>query len=313
MRYAREGSCGVLGASPRSSSLFALAVFGPSLAIRRTARRLEPLNQYLTLVAITLVGYTAWLVSRDLVRQPAGVTPLELPAARTDHEQKGELPDIYLIVLDKYTSSELLEDHFGFDNRGFEAFLRSRGFIVPRHPRANYPRTQLALTAMLNLDYIHNLPRQRLLSDPIEHNRLTAFLKREGYRFVFFPTPFKFTSKNRYADLQLPSPREVVGEFRAAWERTTILPELIRWWLCSLGMPGRARFRLHPESAELMDWKFERMGKARRRTTADLRLRPPSAAARTVPISCRLYPPRPLLSGERWAPGGSGGHARLLG
>ena len=97
-----------VGGEPALVSLFALAVFGPSLAIRRTGRGLEPLNRYLTLVALVLVGYTAWLVSRDLVRQPVGVTPLELPAARTDHEQNGELPDIYLIVLDKYTSSEVL-------------------------------------------------------------------------------------------------------------------------------------------------------------------------------------------------------------
>ena len=247
-----------VGGEPALVSLFALAVFGPSLAIRRTGRGLEPLNRYLTLVALVLVGYTAWLVSRDLVRQPVGVTPLELPAARTDHEQNGELPDIYLIVLDKYTSSEVLQDHFGFDNSGFEAFLRSRGFIVPRHPRANYPRTQLALTSILNLDYVQNLPRQQLLSDPIEHNRLAAFLKREGYRFVFFPTAFKFTSRNRYADEQLPPPREVKGEFRAAWERTTMLPELIRGGCALLGCEA-ARFRLVPETAELMDWKFERM------------------------------------------------------
>jgi hypothetical protein len=97
-----------------------------------------------------------------------------------------------------------------------------------------------------------------VLSDPVEHNRLVALLKREGYRFVFFPTSFEFTSKNRYADLQLPPPREVKGEFRAAWERTTMLPELVRGGCALLGCQP-ARFRLQAETADLMDWKFERM------------------------------------------------------
>jgi hypothetical protein len=87
---------------------------------------------------------------------------------------------------------------------------------------------------------------------------MVAFLKREGYRFVFFPTAFEFTSKSRYADLQLPPPREVKGEFRAAWERTTMLPELVRGGCWLVGCEP-ARFRLLSETADLMDWKFERM------------------------------------------------------
>ena len=247
------------GGEPALMGLFALALFGPSLAIRRTGRALEPLHQYLTLVGVILAGYAWYQVYRDMDERPQTTGPLELPARSGGPARPEAAPDIYLIVLDKYTNSAALTKYFKYDNSEFEAFLRSRGFVVPRHARANYPRTQLALTSMLNLDYIHNLPRPQLASDPIEHNRLAAFLQREGYRFVFFPTAFKFTSRNRYADLQLPPPREVVGEFRAAWERTTMLPELIRGGCAILGCQA-ARFRLLPETAELMDWKFERLG-----------------------------------------------------
>lgn len=246
------------GGEPTLCLLFGLAVIGPSLAIRRTGRGLERLNHYLTLVAVILVIYTSTQVYRGMDDNPKVVASLSLPSRSSDPRGANERPDIYLLVLDKYTSGEVLADHFAFDNSGFETFLRSRGFVVPRHPRANYPRTQLALASMLNLDYIHNLPEQQLLNDPIEHNRLAAFLKREGYRFVFFPSSFKFASKNRYADLQLPPPREVIGEFRASWERTTLLPELVRGGCALLGCRP-ARFRLLPESADLMDWKFERM------------------------------------------------------
>jgi hypothetical protein len=247
------------GGEPALVGLFGLALFGPSLAIRRTGRVSEPLHRYVTLVSVILVGYTGVQVYRGIDDGPATAAPIELPARAPDHSGKEAMPDIYLIVLDKYTSSAALAKYFGFDNSQFEAFLRGRGFVVPRHARANYPRTQLALTSMLNLDYIQSLPPTQLLNDPIEHNRLAAFLQREGYRFVFFPTAFKFTSRNRYADLEIPPPREVVGEFRAAWERTTMLPELIRGG-CAVFRCQAARFRLLPETAELMDWKFERLG-----------------------------------------------------
>ena len=67
--------------------------------------------------------------------------------------------------------------------------------MVPRSSQANYPQTPLALASMLNLDYLQNLPQELNLYDLIEYNRLAGFLKREGYRFVFFPTGFGSRSR----------------------------------------------------------------------------------------------------------------------
>jgi hypothetical protein len=238
--------------------LFVMAVLGPSLAIRRTTRDLEAVSRYLTMVGVVLVGYTAWQVSGGMEDPPEAPIPLSLPQTLGDGEPAANPPDIYLIVLDKYTRSDILAQHFGFDNSEFEAFLRNRGFVIPRHARPNYPRTRLALASMLNLDYLQNLPSTDRLDDLIDQNRLAAFLKRHGYRFVFFPTAFKFTSHNRQADLELPPPREVKGEFRAAWERTTLLPELVHGGCALLGCEA-GRFRLTAETADFMDWKFEQM------------------------------------------------------
>jgi len=247
-----------VGGEAGIGGLFALALVGPSLAISRTRRDLAPVSRYLTIVSAVLVGYTAWRVSRGLVYPPEGLPPLPLPATLAHAGSARDLPDIYLIVLDKYTRSDVLAQHFGFDNSQFEGFLRTRGFAVPRHARANYARTQLALASMLNLDYLQSLPPAYGLDDLIDRNRMASFLKRRGYRFVFFPTAFKFTSHSRQADLELPPAPEVSGEFRAAWSRTTLLPELARAGCALLGCtPGR--LRLTPETADLIDWKFERM------------------------------------------------------
>ena len=77
---------------------------------------------------------------------------------RLEADRPTTYPDIYLLVLDKYTGNEVLKEHFGFDNASFEEFLRSRGFVVPRSSQANYPQTPLALASMLNLDYLQDLP-----------------------------------------------------------------------------------------------------------------------------------------------------------
>lgn len=252
------GALNLLGGELGLSGLFAIALFGPSLAIHRTVRNLDALSRYLTLVGILLVGFTTVQLYQGLRQERDLRALVPPPSVPNDRAKSGDLPNIYLIILDKYTGTEVLSQNFGFDNSEFEAFLRDRGFVVPKHSRANYPQTQLALASMLNLDYIHNLPPQFHLYDLIENNRLAGFLKLQGYRFVFFPTPFKFTHQNRNADLQLPSPKEVRGEFGAVWQQTTMLPELLSAGCALLGCQAD-RLRYAAETADFMDWKFERL------------------------------------------------------
>jgi hypothetical protein len=96
------------------------------------------------------------------------------------------------------------------------------------------------------------------LYDLIEHNRLAAFLQQQGYRFVFFPTGSRITFQNRNADVQLPAPKEVPGEFAAVWQNTTMLPELMKGACALIGCEA-GRFLVTAQAAELMDWKFERL------------------------------------------------------
>ncbi|HEY9508149.1 MAG TPA: hypothetical protein VIQ27_19515 [Gemmatimonadales bacterium] len=238
--------------------LFLLALIGPTLAIRRTRRPLQAFNRYATLVTGILVAYTCVQLYSGMHQERRLRHLVPLPSSTGEGMAASAPPDIYLIILDKYTAGEVLRQHFGYDNRGFEESLRSRGFVVPRHGRANYPQTQLALAAMLNFDYVQKLPRQVHLFDLIEDNRLAAFLKQRGYRFVFFPTGFKFTSRNRQADLQLPEPTEVKGEFGGVWQRTTMMPELFRVGCGVLGCRA-GRLVYVAEGPDLIDWKFQQL------------------------------------------------------
>jgi hypothetical protein len=253
-----SGALRLIGSEAGLGGLFALALFGPSLAINRYPRRFEVVNQYATLVGLCLIAFTSVQLYLGLSkgRNPAAALPL--PTVVPGQAPGGVRPDIYLIILDKYTGGELLENHFGFDNGEFEAYLKSRGFIVPRSSQANYPQTPLALASMLNLDYLQSLPRDIPLYDLIENNRLAGFLKQQGYRFAFFPTGFRVTFQNRNADLQLPPPREIRGEFAAVWQNTTMLPELLSGACALIGCEG-GRFLVTAQAAGMMDWKFEQL------------------------------------------------------
>jgi hypothetical protein len=252
------GTLGLVGAELGLGVLFVTVLFGPSLAIHRSRYRWEAANHYLGLVAVLLLGYTTVQLWRGLLWNRESPAVLPLPTVTAQRMRSDDRPDVYLIILDKYTGGAVLQEHFGFDNSAFEGFLRSRGFVVPRSARANYPMTLLALASMLNFDYIQNLSGERDLYELVEKNRLAAFLKSQGYRFAFFPTGYRLTARNREADLQLSAPDKDKGELAEVWVATTMLPELVRG-VCALTGCEAERILMRAQLADIMDWKFQRM------------------------------------------------------
>lgn len=66
-------------------------------------------------------------------------------------------PDIYLIVLDGYGRSDVLQRWYGVDISPFLEQLRARGFWVVDKAYANYPRTNLTVATIWNMQYMHTL------------------------------------------------------------------------------------------------------------------------------------------------------------
>jgi hypothetical protein len=172
-------------------------------------------------------------------------------------------PDVYLIIVDKYTGSDVLANQYAFDNSPFTDFLRGRGFVVPPASRTNYVQTFLSLGSMLNVEYLDWLPDSLGIDNPrwadayylVENNRVASFLRDRGYRFVFLPTAFGVTRENRYADVQLPDPKDIRPEFVTAWLATTAAP-VFQYLACRLtGCPPSGGGFI-PETATMFDWKF---------------------------------------------------------
>lgn len=114
-----------------------------------------------------------------------------------------EKPDIYYIVMDRYTSAEVYES-LGYDNSEFINFLEDKGFYVVPDGHSNYCKTSLSLASSLNIDYINI---QAITNTPAiwrftEDNAVKGFLQSGGYTFIHVGSwALDQTNFNKYADI----------------------------------------------------------------------------------------------------------------
>lgn len=252
------------GYSPLSQSVQAWAPGARGLAIVATAvaltagaawwlgRRPAFLETATTFLALTCTLAAGWMLtraalhginSRGAIAQSALVQhlgqPVSKPASRTS-EDSSRHRDIYLIVLDEYANNAVLRERHGFDNKAFEDSLVRLGFTVPRVMRSNYVHTLLSIPSLLNFSYLTPLPQEvgSRGTDPaipnylVENNRTAAFLKEQGYQFLFFPSQWWISTRhNRNADSEFqawpgldPARDATRSDLRRWLVRVTALP-----------------------------------------------------------------------------------------
>jgi hypothetical protein len=259
---------GRLVPSYAAASVLVLLPLGAAVVLaRRTTVLLGSLTRYLDVVLAVLLIWTGGTFLWRL-RPPDTPLALESPAPSvTRVAMAGDsLPNLFVVILDKYTGHRSLEANYGFDNTPFEQALERQGFVVPRNARANYVHTFLALAAMLNWQYLDDVARRLGPENPdwtvayplIEDNRTWRALQRLGYRFVFMPSALPATDHNRHADLLLPDPSKLSHEFEAVWLRGTILLPVLEWTCARFRCSGGA-LPYVPETADSYDWKFRMM------------------------------------------------------
>lgn len=92
-----------------------------------------------------------------------------------------EKPDIYLILLDGYTRSDILRDHYNFDNTAFLQELENLGFYVAECAQSNYPSTKLSVTSVFYAKY-HDLP----YLSPVSSSLVIETVRSLGYEVITF-------------------------------------------------------------------------------------------------------------------------------
>ena len=184
--------------------------------VLRKSTRLPSLTNYLNLVGLILIVFPLYQIL-TYSRQETQFEPLAQEFQQEIWQQSGlaELkagsglesqprPDIYYIILDGYTRTDVLQELFGYDNSEFLRALERRGFYVARHSRSNYTDTVYSISSSLNMSHVNSLPDylrpkmavndqkalQDILSVLVKQNRVRSFLAQQGYEFVNFDSSY---------------------------------------------------------------------------------------------------------------------------
>ncbi len=107
-------------------------------------------------------------------------------------KDKKQIPDIFFMVVDEYTSSKALKKYFNFDNSQLDSSLLNAGFFISTNSQSNYNATLLSMGSTFNLQYfnrdIEKKPNNtfRLLQDSYSYKNslLPELLEKNGYDIV---------------------------------------------------------------------------------------------------------------------------------
>ncbi len=182
------------------------------------------------LILLSLGGIASYHLGRV---SWAGSAGQESAATTSDAAGPSEgQPDIYYIILDAYTSEEVLQEVWEYDNSEFVDYLTDKGFYVSPDGHSNYPHTFLSLASSLNMQYLNFLSEtlgtdgtdRSIPNQMIQDSEVVRFLKAQGYKFVHFQTGWGPTAHNPNADRDIKCGN--VDEFTEVLVRTTVLRPL---------------------------------------------------------------------------------------
>ena len=218
----------------------AIGLFGIWLICKRgkESRRITAgMNVGLGLAVLILLGQI--VAAQFRWTDTASAAPIEL-SGESFQPRDLELPDLYYLVLDAYTSERVLSESIGIDNSNFIEGLRESGFYIADCSQANYAQTELSLAATLNLSYLDELvdegdQNRSQLWPLIRHSALRGALERLGYEVVAYETGY-YWSEWEDADQYLAPDDEFIQGMSAfeatllrstfAWALIDALPQL---------------------------------------------------------------------------------------
>jgi hypothetical protein len=94
-----------------------------------------------------------------------------------------ELPNVYFIILDEYSSFNFIEKYYGYDNSDFASYLENKGFTVSYESYNESISTSTIIPNLLNLDYVVNDDMTQAEKMNMKNNsELISLLKQNGYK-----------------------------------------------------------------------------------------------------------------------------------
>ena len=189
-----------------------------TLIAARLARFLGPVHAVLIgIAAVMLVTPTwkavayAWRNDNAQAAYDADAEAAAMPQIAAGSADGARSPDIYHFIFDRYASAEILERHFGIEER-IGDFLTERGFYVVPDSHSNYLKTGHSLASTFYMDYLDVLaddPRVKAdnwhpIFAMLDDTRVVRFLRARGYDFLQFGSWWVGTFSSPTADENHP-------------------------------------------------------------------------------------------------------------
>jgi hypothetical protein len=174
---------------------YLLSVFGGVLLlaawlVTKRLKNLEGVERFLTVTGSILIvylvlqlGWHQYLVYRASVEASQNVGPV---IEKQDQAAGEPLPDVYLIILDAHTRSDILKEYYGYDNSDFIDALTEMGFFVAECSQSNYPGTKFSLTSLMNLNYVQDFTEKSQVLPPLKVSVVKQTLDNFGYTTIAF-------------------------------------------------------------------------------------------------------------------------------
>jgi hypothetical protein len=209
-------------------------IFLVIVKLKKSSQPLERLTRILNFFAICLVGIIILpIIFYMLTATRVQIIDQAVAGEKNIATKEGITKrDIYYIILDGYARSDMYKKYYNYDNSHFLDKLRGLDFYIADKGRCNYTWTFLSLPSSLNFTYLNDLANQvdinsadlRIPYQMIKKNKITAYLKKHGYKYIHFCSTWGATLRNRYADIEV---RNSSGIFRDEFLRiladTTVL------------------------------------------------------------------------------------------
>ena len=188
--------------------LFIIAFF---VIYRSHGKYLNDINKILYFIAISLVLVS--LVNILVFKLQTKSINADFNNTNTTMLPKREhaFPDIYYIILDRYSRLDTLLEIYNFDNSSFINYLSEKGFYVASKSTANYLKTAQSLASSLNMGYINHLSEimgeesddWHPVNNILENNKVVSYLKSNGYKYIHSGSWWRATSHSRHADIEI--------------------------------------------------------------------------------------------------------------
>lgn len=190
--------------------LYVAILVGSFYIVYRTKKRLHNPNAILNVVGICLVVVSSLNIVVGEIRRPPFEAQPQLNG-KIDVTGVTTYPDIYYVILDGYTSSDMLYELWNYDNSEFFDFLRARGFYIADRSTSNYNATYFSLASALNMEYVNYLTEQigaeskdmTIPTRMVKDSYVASLLRSIGYSYIHLETWCEPTRHDKYADLSV--------------------------------------------------------------------------------------------------------------